>query len=189
MGQIAATRSRDEIASAIRAFTVADWARLTLVARKYSASRPIEPEDLLQEAMQRAIDGRACPTDVDVVKFLAEAMRSIAHGEAERVEHKLVLVPVRKTGDYPAEALEVPDPAASAEECMISEQSAATIRRGLLVLFEDDPLARDIVEGTIEGMTAEELRELTSLNQTDYDSKRRLIRRQIDKAYPQGWKP
>jgi RNA polymerase sigma-70 factor (ECF subfamily) len=186
----AATRSRDEIASAVRTLTAADWARLKLVARKYAAGRPIEPDDLLQEAMARAIDSRACPVHVDVVKFLAEAMRSIAHGEGEKAEHKLVLVPVPKTGgDYPPEALGAPDPAPSAEANLISEENAAGIRKALLALFDDDPQARDIVEGTMEDMTAEELRELTDLSQTAYDSKRRLIRRRIDKAYPQGWKP
>lgn len=189
MGQAAATRSREEVASAIRLFTAADWARLKLVARKYANGRPIETDDLLQEAMQRAIDGRVCPAHVDVVKFLAEAMRSIAHGETEKVEQKLVLVPVSKIGDYPAEALAVADPEQSVEERMMSEQNAATFRRDMLALFDDDPQARDIVEGSMEDMTAEELRALTGLSQTAYDSKRRLIRRRIDKAFPQGWKP
>jgi len=188
-GQVVATRSRDEIASAIRLLTAADWARLKLVARKYANGRPIEPDDLLQEAMQRAMDGRVCPAHVDVVKFLAEAMRSIAHGETEKVEQKLVLVPVSKTGDYPAEALAVADPEQSVEERMMSEQNATAFRRDVLALFDDDPQARDIVEGSMEDMTAEELRELTGLSQTAYDSKRRLIRRRIDKAFPQGWKP
>jgi DNA-directed RNA polymerase specialized sigma24 family protein len=146
-------------------------------------------DDLLQEAMTRAVDTRNCPAHVDVVKFLAEAMRSIAHGEGEKAENRLVLVPVPKTGDYPAEALAMPDPAQSAEARLISEEGASGIRRELLGLFDDDQQARDIVEGTMEEMTAEELRELTGLDQTAYDCKRRLIRRRIDKAFPQGWRP
>lgn len=187
-GQLAA-RSRDEIASAIRALTPVEWGRLRLVARKYAAGRPIEADDLLQEAIVRAVDSRVCPAHVDVVRFLAEAMRSIAHGESERVEHRLVLVPVAKTGEPPVEVLAVPDPAPHAEACMISEEDAARIRKTILALFDDDPQARDIVEGTMEEMTAEELRELTGLSLNAYNSKRRLIRRRIDNAFPQGWKP
>lgn len=187
-GQLA-TRSRDEISSAIRALTPAELARLKLVARRYAAGRPIEPDDLLQEAMLRALDSRVCPSNVDVVRFLAEAMRSIAHGENEKAEHKLVLVPVAKTGEPSAETLAAPDPTPNAEVRMISEDEAARIRMAILALFDDDPQARDIVEGTMEEMTAEELRELTGLNLTDYNSKRRLIRRRIDTAFPQGWKP
>lgn len=188
-GQVVTTRSRDEIASAIRALTPADWARLKKVAHYYSSGRPIAAKDLLQEAFVRAIDGRVCPAHVDVVKFLAETMRSIAHGESEKVEHRLVLVSVAKTGDHQAAAMNYPDPVENAEARIISEQGAAAIRRAMLVLFDDDPVARDILEGTMEDMTAEELRELTGLDKAAYDSKRKLIRRRIDKAYPEGWKP
>lgn len=184
-----ATRSRDEIAAAICSLSPADWARLKKVAHKFSAGRPIPPADLLQEALRRAVDGRVCPAHVDVVRFLATMMRGIAHDESEKVEHRLVLVPVAKTGDLPQEALTRPDPTPNAEVRMISEEGAAEIRSALLALFDDDPHARDILEGTMEDMTAEELRDLTGLSQTAYDSKRRLIRRRIDKAYPQGWKP
>jgi DNA-directed RNA polymerase specialized sigma24 family protein len=183
-----ATRSREEVASAIRTFSPADWARLRMVARKYAAGRPIEADDLLQEAMVRAVDSRVCPADVDVVRFLAEAMRSIAHGEREKAENKLVLVSVPKSGEPTAEALAVPDPAPNAVALMISEEDAARIRGAILTLFDDDPQARDIVEGTMEEMSAEELRELTGLSLTAYNSKRRLIRRRIDNAFPQGWK-
>lgn len=184
-----ASRSHDEIAAAIRNLTPADWARLKLVARKYAGGRPIEPDDLLQEALVRSFDSRVCPAHVDVVRFLAEVMRSIAHGEAEKAKYKLVLVSLAKTGEPPAKALDVPDPTPGAEASMISEESAAGICKALFSLFDDDPEARDIVEGTMEEMTAEELRDLTGLSQTAYNSKRRLIRRRIDSAYPQGWKP
>jgi len=85
--------------------------------------------------------------------------------------------------------LAVPDPAPNAEALIVSEEDATRIRRAILALFDDDPQARDIVEGTKEEMTAEELRDLTGLSQTAYNSKRRLIRRRIDNAFPQGWKP
>jgi RNA polymerase sigma-70 factor (ECF subfamily) len=187
-GQVATTRSRNEIESAIRSFTPADWVRLKKVARYYSSGRPIEANDLLQEAFVRAIDGRTCPTHVDVVKFIAEAMRSIASGEAEKAEHRLALVSVAKTGDHQAKALNFPDPAENAEDELINQQRVTELRHALLVLFDDDPVARDVLEGIMEGMTAEELRELTDLDKTAYDTKRKLIRRRIDKAYPKGWK-
>ena len=183
----AVARSRDEIVAAIEGLSAADWARLKKVARYFAAGRPIEPEDLLQEAFARALDSRACPAHVEVAKFLAEAMRSIAHGEAEKVEHKLVLVP-RAIDEFP-EALDVRDAAPSVEETLLSEERALAIRSAILGLFDDDARARDILEGTIEDMKAEELRELTGLDATAYDFKRKLIRRRIDKAYPRGWKP
>lgn len=59
----------------------------------------------------------------------------------------------------------------------------------MLALFDDDSQALDLVEGIMEGFGADELRELTGLDGTAYASKRRLIRRTIDKHYPAGWKP
>jgi len=41
----------------------------------------------------------------------------------------------------------------------------------------------------IEGTDGEELRALVDLDRTAFASKRRLIRRRIDKAFPNGWKP
>jgi len=188
-GQVAAHRNRDEIADAIRTLTSADWARLRKVANYYARPQ-IGPKDLLQEAFVRALDGRTCPAHVDVVKFLAEAMRSIADGESEKVEHRLPLVSiVAKTGEALPQAVNHPDPALSAEDWLIDEEEAGLLRRNILAIFDDDPVAQIIVEGMMEEMNAEELRELSGLDKTAYDSKRKLIRRRIDKQYPEGWKP
>lgn len=190
--QIAAIRSRDEIAAAIRSLTPADLARLKMVARKYAFGRPIGPDDLLQEAYMRALDSRACPAHVDVVKFLAESMRSIAHGEAEKVEHKVTLVVIANTGGSDDEACAVPDKVDDPEARMIAVEQAErciAVHAAIVALFDDDPIAQVVLEGMMEEMSAEEIRELTGLDKTAYDSKRKLIRRRIDKQYPEGWKP
>jgi DNA-directed RNA polymerase specialized sigma24 family protein len=73
------TLSREEIETAIRDLPPAGWMRLRKIARFYSRSSPLDDEELLQEAFARALDGsRKCPVNVDIVKFLAEAMRSLA---------------------------------------------------------------------------------------------------------------
>ncbi len=71
---------------------------------------------------------------------------------------------------------------------MAQEQTAAVIRGEVLALFDDDPVAHDIVEGRMEDLSADELRELTGLDQKAYDSKLRLIRRRINNKYPKGWR-
>jgi hypothetical protein len=40
----------------------------------------------------------------------------------------------------------------------------------------------------MEGMDGEDLRQVTDLSKTGFASKRRLIRRRIEKAFPDGWK-
>jgi RNA polymerase sigma-70 factor (ECF subfamily) len=58
----------------------------------------------------------------------------------------------------------------------------------MLGLFPDDQQARDLLDGIMEGYEGEELRALTDLDEISFASKRRLIRRRIDKHYPKGWK-
>ena len=186
--EAASAKSRAEIVEAIRGLSPTDWVRLKKVAAYYA--RPAIPaQDLLQEALVRALDGsRVCPVHVDAVRFLAEAMRSIADGEQEKAERRPALVPIEESGGA-TEAMNCPDPAPGVEARIAQAEQESRMRADLLALFEDDPAAKDIVEGTIEGMTAEELRELTGLDRTAYDSKRKLIRRRIDKRYPEGWQP
>jgi len=192
-GQVVAVRSREEIESAIDALTPADWVRLEkiayLIARRYAHISRVEPQDLRQEALIRALDTRNCPTNVDIIRFLAEAMRSIAHGELEKTQSRPVLVSANSSDARLTAFLNYPDSSVNIEEEIISKQDVAAFRHGILSLFDNDPQACDIVDGRMAGMSAEELRELTGLGATAYDSKCRLIRRRINKAYPGGWKP
>jgi hypothetical protein len=133
--------------------------------------------------------GRKCPAHVDVVRFLAEAMRSIADGEAEKIENQVVLTPIAQLGDEQEGIVDPEEPRLNAEDAAMCKQNVAAIRNAMLALFNDDSQARDLVEGIMEGFGADELRDLTGLDGTAYASKRRLIRRTIDKHYPEGWKP
>ncbi len=170
--------SPDEIAQAIETLSDANWVRLKKAAQHYA--RPaVSADDLLQEAFTRALAGsRTCPEGVDVVKFLAEAMRSIAHGEQEKFRE------LEELDGVDGAAL----PASTPLETEIADTEQYEVILGkILCLFEDDPTAKEIVEGITAGLTAEELRELTGLDQTAYNSKRRLIRRRIDKRFPEGF--
>jgi hypothetical protein len=159
-----AVRSKDEIASAIRVLTPAQWARLRTVADRYSYA--MSADDLLQEAFTRALadDGRDCPADIDVVRFLAEAMRSIANAEYEKAKFGPSLVPIASYGDQKDGAADPLDAAIGADDWLAREQHAAARHKEILTLFDDDPLARDIVEGRMAEMSADELRELTGLD-------------------------
>ncbi len=183
----AALRAPDEIACAIQDLSDADWTRLGKVAALYARNRLIEPDDLLQEAFRRALDGRRnCPVHVDPVRFLAEAMRSIADGELQKREVQPRLVPIANHGGDET-AVDPPDPALDPEQRAGSAEEAAAMRACLLSLFADDEITQVILEGMMEGIEGEELRELTELDNTAYQSKRRLIRRRIDKKFPKGW--
>lgn len=178
-------RTRAEIASAIRALSPAQWTRLRKVAGYYALGRLMEAEDLLQEGFRRALDERKCPVSVDIVRFLAEAMRSIRDGELKRAKRRPVLVSPPPPGGQPAQARDAIDPAPNAEERLAAADEGGARerkRQEIIGLFADDPAAQVIVEGIMEGMRGEDLRALTDLDPTGYESKRRLIRRRVEKA-------
>ena len=76
-----------------------------------------------------------------------------------------------------------------AEQAVIEDDQARHIRSSILALFDGDEDATALVEAMMEEFSAEELRELTGLDKTAYDTTRRRIRRRLAKAYPDGWKP
>lgn len=183
------TLSVTEITEAISSLAIEDWLRLRKVANRCSFGR-IDPDDLLQEAFANALEGRRkCPRDIDVVRFLAEAIRSLASSQFKSLSRSPELhIISRRTGDEEPE-VDFPSETPNADQELISKQESAAIHSAILSLFADDEIARLIVEGDMEGMEASELYELTGLDNKAYATKRRLIRRRIDKAYPEGWKP
>lgn len=171
---------------AIRSLSEADWVRLRMVSARYARSA-ISAEDLLQEALLRAWDGsRQCPTNVDVVKFLAEAMRSVGDeaGKKEQREQAAMAKAEAPVADGGLDSAEH-----DAEQKVIEDDQARHIRSSILALFDGDEDARALVEAMMEEFSAEELRDLTGLEKTAYDTTRRRIRRRLAKAYPDGWKP
>jgi RNA polymerase sigma-70 factor (ECF subfamily) len=183
------TLSRDEIEEAIRSLPPAGWIKLRKAANTFCRRGALDPDDLLQEAFARAIDGsRRCPRNVDIVRFLAQTMRSIATDtlEVARRQPEFRAVPLIGDDGVP---LEVPARELSAEERLIELRETKRLSTAIIDLFADDPIAEVIVIGIMEGMDGEELRALTELDDTDFASKRRLIRRRIDAAFPHGEKP
>jgi hypothetical protein len=116
-------------------------------------------------------------------------MRSIANGEAENVENEVDVIPVVQPGAHVDGAVDVKEPKESQEESTMAAENDEAIRQALLGLFQNDRHAGDLVDGILAGYEGEELRALTDLDQKGYASKRRFIRRTIDKHYPQGRKP
>ena len=60
-------------------------------------------------------------------------------------------------------------------------ENEEAVRQGILSLFAGDEKACDIADGIIAGFEGEELRELVGLDKTTYASKRRSMRRTINK--------
>ena len=134
----------------------------------------------------RALDERKCPVQVDIVRFLAEAMRRHQGRRAETGKAASGSGFPFLAGGQPAQAPDAIDPAPNAEERLAAadEDGARERKRQEIIgLFADDLAAQVIVEGMMEGTKGGDLRALTDLDPTAYQSKRRLICRRIEKRF------
>lgn len=180
-----AVLSVDEIKEKLGSLSNADLVRLQRIAGYYSKG-VLESDNLLSCAFEKALSGeRKCPRDLGVMIFLRGTIRSLASSEFKSLKRS----PLTLESDFCSDdendpaPVEHPSPDPSAEESLIHSENVAAI----LCLFNDDEIARIIVEGIMEEMDARELQELTGLDSTAYESKRKKIRRRIDKAYPKGF--
>lgn len=173
--------SHGEITERIEALSVADQARLLKVAGYYAPRTSMQPNDLLQEAMVRAIDGtRLCPPDVPVVKFLANTMRSIVRGELDKEERREVdggletpIVDYNLFSDMHA------DPAQSQEDELIQIEGDDAFHNWLTDQFADDDDGMIVLLGMFENLKGQKLCEETGFNTEELATIRRRIKRKI----------
>ncbi len=156
--------SQSEIAAHLRSLTHGQKTALVKVARLYAARTAYGYEDLLQEAFSRVLAGdRRWRSDLGVVTFFSGVMRSVAW------EWK-------SNGGSTVEDAEFSDEGAEARGLL-----ARLDVQKVLSLFDDDQVAKALVTQMMLGANAEELQAICGLNRTEYESKRKKIRRRLEK--------
>ena len=157
--------SRAEIDNAIKLLTAAEKTKIVKIAVQYAKMTPYEAKDLHQEAWLRAMDGRRkWPRGLPATTFFRGVMRSIAW-EWKRKDD-LLDEDIEDIGDKGAE-----------ERTLLDRNHAMKIIKAL----DDDPIAQKILVAIMGGARGEELLKLSDLSPTDYESKRKKIRRRIEK--------
>jgi DNA-directed RNA polymerase specialized sigma24 family protein len=159
------TYARDEIIQVLQSLTAPQKTALNKVARIYAGKTSYGHDghkDLIQEAYLRVLNGqREWPRDVAVVPFLAGVMRSIAWDWREE------------------------DHFEDAEPELIGHEDQSALARidikKIIGMFSNDPAAQTILLAMAQGARGEELRKLSGLSPTEYESKRTKIRRQLEK--------
>jgi DNA-directed RNA polymerase specialized sigma24 family protein len=160
----AETYTAAEIVEAVKSLSTQHKTALMKLAKVYAMKTSFGHDDLLQEAFMRVLDGRReWPRKVALVPFLAGVMRSIAW-------------------DWQAERR---DASVEVGEIGYEDQTAAgrIDTRKIIALFDDDSIAQRMVIALLDGARGEELRELSGLTKTEYESKRAKIRRRIEKVW------
>lgn len=179
--------SAAQVADRIQNLSDADTYRLKKLSEylSFGAARPAQ--ELRNEAIRRALDGtRNCPSDISILIFLRGVMRSVADADRKAQRRHPTLTIVATENISGCTLLDGIDPRLSPEEQIIRDEQLAEMRKKVVALFCDDLVAQTLVEGIIDGMEGEELRELVGLDEAALATKRRFIRRRIDKAFPQG---
>ena len=165
---LAVMAGRTDIARAIRALSQADRLRLEAIARLRARGLPegLGWADLLHEAIRRALDGsRRWAPGVPLVAFLAGIMRSVWSEQLRR--------PAFVTLDD-----NLQDAAANPERVVAAGEAVGVVYR----LFAGDPPVLRILSGLADGLAAEEIRALTGMSPTEYDSARKRMRRALLRA-------
>jgi len=173
-----------EVKAALEGLSKADHARLQKAAAALTLMTRIEPQDVLQEAFARTLSGeRQCPRNLPIVSLLIGVMRSIRSDWVKAAARRRTDISVESEGQN--EVIAIADPDNDPETALSVKQ----MRDRLVALFEDDIEAQTIIEADLEGgPNGEELRELVGLSSTAFNSKRRLIRRRIEKAFHKEFK-
>jgi len=183
--------SANNLEGQIAKLSKADHLRLKQAAIHLCKLKNLHPGDLLQEAFFRSLNGaRRQNPEVGIVPFLVGVMKSIVSSECKaRSRHPEVslLKPADGAGQEVDHETDLQDEKLTPEQQVISARTEADIKGKVLGLFEDDPVALTVVEGLMEEMEPKEIQELTGLDEKSYATIRRLIRRRINKAFPEGW--
>jgi DNA-directed RNA polymerase specialized sigma24 family protein len=158
----ASTAPHAELIAILQVLTEADKIALMKIARLYARRTPFDPDDLLQEAICRALSGkRVWARGAPFLSFLVGVMRSIAW-EWKSEPHR--------------EVVDAPD-----SRCGESAVMASIDMAKIVTMFADDLVAQKIVIGMMEGARGEELQSSSGLGKVEYESKRKKIRRRIEK--------
>jgi hypothetical protein len=164
--------SEAEIRSEISSLTAGERTKLIKTASYYAWKGRIsfeEPDELFHEAICRVLDRkREWPRDLEKLRLLAGVIKSIA-GDRKREQALKRTVPLdeeREVGDEGTEARGI--------------RAKLDLKR-IMSLFDDDPIAQKMLMGMADGIRGEDLERASGLSPTEYESKRKKIRRRIEK--------
>lgn len=180
---------RIEIIERLKALSKTDMVRLGKVAAHHCLGSEYTPDDLLNEAIRRMLDGtREVPREQPFMACLCENMRSIASASRKH-ERTLVMESIHADVEAETGGREIPSPDPTPEQVVMSHDSCAKLERQIIDLFNEDEEALMVLMGKLDGLEPGAIQQLLGIDDKMYATALRRIRRTIDKKFPQGWKP
>ena len=176
-----------ELRSALEALRLVDLVSLQKKAQTLAPGTGMDPDDLLHEAVVRALEengGRNCPRNVNPVTFLGNVIRSIAS------HARLVWARELPTGAMEQDEMDpvadARDPGPSPEEAAIGRLDCGRMIARIEAMFETDPKAQAIVIGDMEDWSPDEIREMEPMSDLEYAAARKRVRRALLREFPKG---
>lgn len=191
----------EEICEAVERLTEAELGRIRRAAQyALFGTEYTDPLELLGEAVQRTLEGvgikegRHWPKDVHFVPYIIRTMQSIADGSSSsitqlRTAHLETLA--GHDGDaelaLAQEGFSSPDVVEQALEIEeTSERQARAVADAALIEahFANDEEIQFLIMGDKDGMKPSEIRAVSGMEQTTYDTARRRFRRGLNTLMP-----
>ncbi len=191
----------DGVRVAIEALSVVDRARL-----KQAASYCIwgteyqDPQELINEAVRRAMNGaeglqgRRWPKTVPFMAFMVMTIQGIANDSIESLGQKnRVYIEDLATESTPADEVlaDYHHVTPSCESRMLDEKEIHERQKRtkedldtINAYFSNDSDIDWIMMGYKDGLKPSEIRELSEMTETQYDTAKRRFRRGLDKLFP-----
>jgi DNA-directed RNA polymerase specialized sigma24 family protein len=179
-----------DIDEAIASLTEADTVRLSQAANYYSNASRYSSKELIDGAIFKALN-RNCgyKPGIPIIGFLIMIMKNLAFNDRRaQKRHPELSLDVEKTGRSDSYKDNLKELGPSPEENLESKERFLTIKNTVLELFRDKPDIKDVIEGKMAELNSSEIQEIVGLSEKEYASALRLIRRRINKAFPEGWK-
>ena len=146
---------------------------------------------LLVDAITKTWDGvRSWKRGMTTFAHLFGAMKSLANNDYKKAKkNKTDSITDDAGNEKPKLSAQISTPSPEAliierERNQEREKEAKELADQVLELFANDANAMWVLMGEMDGQSAEEIRELSGMDQTQYNTTRRRIRRKLDKFFP-----
>lgn len=191
----------DELRQAIESLSPEELYKLDKLATYFLfGSEYQSAKELLNEAVMRAMNaatgesGRAWRKSVNFMAFLVMCMRGIANDSAESCQQTRVKrieefatetlsgeeVLGAKGHSHPSHEDEVVEREETQEAAASAKADADVIEKH----FANDDQVSWLIMGHKDELTAQEIRQMSEMTQTEYDTAKRRFRRGLDKLFP-----
>lgn len=191
----------EEISEAVESLTEAELGRIHRAAQyALFGTEYMDPDELLGEAVLRTLEGagvdggRHWPKDVHFVAYLIRTMESIADGSSNSVvQSRTASLEAMGGSDGNAELAlaqegfsspDVVEQALEVEETAARRSRAAADAALIEAHFANDDEIQFLIMGDKDGMKAADIRAISGMNQTEYDTARRRFRRGLNTLMP-----